>query len=289
MAYTEQAFKRHFATALLIRLGAAAAKGSPDQQTVDAAWKLYEKTRSAPLEAQVFGRHKNNPSDEPGIELFGEVFPKIEKKRLFGLYTGRESTKERDERIRKAGFVLKHPTHGRPLSPVEFNFGVTSDVSSGSILMMGQSWNLTVNDAWLLGGVHAQQPFYLAFRATYKNIFSDTYKHNLTITGREMLGLLLSGYRLKSGGESLGEVMVCENPTKADRMNLVEYAAAAQNIENPLKGKDMLIGLYNDESARKNIPADLLKEAEDAIKDADKWRGKYVEMARAAKVDLSAS
>lgn len=292
MAYDQVKFKQHFEMAVKIRLGDKQGAASPDLQTADAAWELYEKTRTAPLGMQVFGRHKNNPSDlvgEPGIELYGEVFPKIEKKRFFGLYTGRESSKERDARVKKAGFEaqLVHPTHGqRAVSPMEFNFGVTSDVSSGSILMMGKAWNLTVNDSWLLGGVHAQQPFYLAFKKSYSNLFTSNYKHNLTITGRELLGLLLAGYELKDGGE-LGDVMVCKDPTKADKLTLITYATAAQQFEDPLKGKDMLIGYFNDPNTKKNLSADLLKEATDAIAATDTVRSDYVRTAKGAKFDIA--
>jgi hypothetical protein len=290
MAYAEGRFKQHYKAAVEIRLGVDAAKNSPNLTSDGEAWKLYESTRTAPLGLQVFGRHKTNASQlagEPGIELHGQVFPKIAKKRFFGMWKGRESAKERDARVTKAGFQpqLVHPTHQRDVSPVEFNFGITSDRSSGSILMMGQSWNLTINDAWLLGGVHSHQPFYLAFRKSYKNLFTDSYKHNLTITGRELLGLLLSGYKLEAGGE-LGDVMVCKNPGKADKMTLVKYATAAQQYEGPLKGKDMLVNFYNDPKTRDQIPKDLLGEVEQAIKDTNDIRGKFVAIARGAKFNL---
>jgi hypothetical protein len=170
---------------------------------------------------------------------------------------------------------------------MEFNFGVTSDQSTGSILMVGQAWNLTVNDAWLLGGAHAHQPFYLAFKKSYSNIFTDNLEHTLTITGREPLGLLLSGYHLQVGGDALGDVMVCKDTTKADQMMLVKYAVAAQVFEQPLVGNEAIINSNKDPATRKLILKDLTDGIEAAIREVGDLKGRYVETARAATFNLA--
>jgi hypothetical protein len=74
------------------------------------------------------------------------------------------------------------------------NFGVVNNSDNGSILLMGSAlWNLTVNDCWVLGAVHSQLPFYPASTVSNANIFDD--KYILSITGRELFGLALFGYR----------------------------------------------------------------------------------------------
>ena len=84
MAYSQKMFEQDFNLAVEIRVGKDQAKQFVGK-TTGPAWTLYQKTMTAPLGLQVFGRHKKNPSElqgEPGIELHGQVFPKLKKKRF---------------------------------------------------------------------------------------------------------------------------------------------------------------------------------------------------------------
>ncbi len=290
MAYTELSFKDDYKAAVERRVDAKLAAGIVNK-TSQEAWKLYENARTAPLGLQVFGRHKKNPSDlkgEPGIELFGEVFPKFKKKRLFGLLgTSTESTKKWEARTSGFQTQLEHPTYPeRKKTPMEFNFGVVSHASTGGILMMGNDvWNLNINDAWVTGGVHAHQPFYIAFKLSYENVFTDTFKHNLTITGRELLGLLLAGYQLEINREheQLGGAMVCAKATEADELTLDDYSMIAQLFEGPLKGMDVLSQFRNQLDQLPQTEQDRYRQS---VARAEEMRQNFVAIAREAGVNL---
>jgi hypothetical protein len=109
------------------------------------------------------------------------------------------------------------------------NFGVVNNEHAGSILLMGSdNWNFTVNDCWLLGAVHSHLPFYPASSVSEANIFDD--KHVLSITGRELYGLALFGYRQEIGHPSIGSVFEIQNPGKATGATLKAYQQAMNNL-----------------------------------------------------------
>jgi hypothetical protein len=187
------------------------------------AWDLYTRSQSPALGFHIFGRHVNNEqrwSQDGGVDLFS----------------------------RQPGPQIAHPTDkSRSLSAMEFNFGIVNDTSDGSILMMGgQNWNLHVNDAWVMGGVHTYQPFYSASKLSKENIFRNQGASTiLGITGREFLGLLLAGYKKESGHEALGVVMVCKNRGQADQLDFSLYEKAVQDIE-AAKANHVVIGMAAD-------------------------------------------
>ena len=102
------------------------------------------------------------------------------------------------------------------------NFGTTSDRTPGSVLW-STYWSIPLNDSWLMGGIHAQLPFYLASPRTKQNIVDPTF--GVTVTGRELIGLMEFGYGLNPNTR-LGEVFECDEPAKAVAATFVAYEAA---------------------------------------------------------------
>jgi len=113
------------------------------------------------------------------------------------------------------------------------NFGTVNNQNDklGSILLMGGgSWNFTVNDAWLIGGVHAKLDFYPASIVHRGNVLDNRYW--LTITGRELLGLAIFGYRQAFGHPSIGHVYICDDTNKAEAASLPAYQLAVSKIKS---------------------------------------------------------
>jgi len=198
--------------------------GSPGV-TAQTAWDLYTNSQKVALGFHLFGRHVSNEdrwNSEGGIDLFSKQPGDLGN--------------------------IDHPTApGRAMSAMEYNFGLVNDSTDGSILMMGgQNWNLHVNDAWLMGGVHAYLPFYSASKLTKANIFrGEGASTVLGITGREFLGLLLAGYKVEKGHDALGVVMVCSDKKQADRLDFSLYEQTVQLIEEQ-KSRQTVIDMAAD-------------------------------------------
>jgi len=172
---------------------------------VDVAWKLYQNARKPNLDFHLFGRH----------------------------ITGKKAKSLQDFRDEKGKTAqLPKELQGITKSSIdkyEQNFGYVNDSGNGSILMMGgQKWNFTVNDSWLLGGVHSHLPFYAASPISKANILDKQYY--LSITGRELLGLALFGYKEEKGHPALGTVYVCADKKKASAARLTDYQLAVSEI-----------------------------------------------------------
>lgn len=208
MAYdTFAQFREHFEVA---QLGAQAVHGvmshtKPIDPTV--AWKLYQHARKPTLGFHVFGRH----------------------------VTG-EKAKELQQLRNKKGRNVELPKHMQgitksPFDQFEKNFGYVNDLGDGSILMMGgNKWNFTVNDSWLIGGVHSQLPFYAASVINKENMLDKRYA--LSITGRELLGLAFFGYRQIHNHKALGVAYVCADSDKARGATLTDYQAEVGGIKS---------------------------------------------------------
>ena len=208
MAYdTFGAFRPHFEAA---QLGAQAVHGinnATKPVAADVAWQLYTNARSPKLGFHVFGRH----------------------------VTG-DKAKELQNLRQAKGKTADLPKHMQgitksPIDQFEKNFGYVNDVGDGSILMMGGGkWNFTVNDSWLLGGVHSRLPFYAASVISKANMLDRQY--SLSITGRELLGLALFGYTQVHNHKALGVAYICDDSGKASGATLVEYQAALGSIKS---------------------------------------------------------
>ncbi len=177
----------------------------------DVAWEVYKHSKAPGLKFHIFGRHvkfEERWAKEGGIDLASKQPGALGQ--------------------------IPHPTDAsRTMSAMEYNFGIVNDSTDGSILMMGgTNWNLHVNDAWLMGGVHAYLPFYSASELNRDNLFRTEGKSSvLTITGRELFGLLLANYKVESGHPALGIAMVCKNKPQADRLDFSTYENAVKLVE----------------------------------------------------------
>ncbi|MDX8349988.1 hypothetical protein SLH49_18520 [Cognatiyoonia sp. IB215446] len=121
------------------------------------AWDLYQNTRRAPLQMQIFGRHIFDQNEQ--VIKFAKSAPSGDSKQMPSFMVGITQT-ELD------------------------NFGKTNANETGSALLTRRdSWNLTINDVWVCGGAHAVQEFHPASPINARNIFSQ--QHILTITGRD--------------------------------------------------------------------------------------------------------
>jgi len=158
-------------------------------------WALYQNTKKASLNIQVFGRHIFDA--ESAVRKFQAETPVGTSRQLPDFMVG--------------------------LTNIEFaNFGKANAETSGSALLTGKDkWNFTMNDTWLLGGAHGHQQFHPASSINYKNIFHNTFI--LTITGRELFGLALAGYKEAMGHKTLGKIYVPSSKSKADALDLVTY------------------------------------------------------------------
>lgn len=170
------------------------------------AWDLYQNTRrGGHLGLQVFGRHQIDQT--ANIKKFTAETPIRESRTL--------------------------PEHLVGLSEPEFtNFAKVNSETSGSVLKVNADvWNLTVNDVWVCAGVHSMQPFYSASPINFRNIFNQNF--GLTITGRELFGLALGGYKEKtamSRDAVWSKVFVPSSQSESDFLTLVEYQVRIADI-----------------------------------------------------------
>lgn len=131
------------------------------------------------------------------------------------------------------GRIVRPPTAGAPpvigLGDIErINFGTSSDRSPGSVLW-SKYWSIPLNDSWLMGGIHARLPFYLASPRTKANIVDPAF--GFTVTGRELIGLTTFGYQVNPNTR-LGEVFECKAAGKATSATFMQYESAVRDAKS---------------------------------------------------------
>ena len=179
----------------------------------EVAWRVYMNTKRAGLGFQVFGRHVIDQAER--IELFKKNVPKGESAQM--------------------------PKFMQGLTDCEFDgFGRANDETSGSALKISNTkWNFTVNDAWVLGGVHSFQPFYPASPVISANILHNRFA--VTITGRELVGLALAGYKeYNTGYDALGTIYECKNRSIAMKLTLIDYQVKLSELKTDADAKNFL-------------------------------------------------
>jgi hypothetical protein len=123
------------------------------------------------------------------------------------------------------------PVGGPPIIGIgdveRLNFGTSSERAGGSVLW-SRYWSIPLNDSWLLGGVHAALPFYLASPRTASNLNDPT--HGMTVTARELIGLKTFGYQMNPNTR-LGEVFECADPHRAATATLQQYQRAVEESQ----------------------------------------------------------
>lgn len=182
----------------------------PQTKSVDPTigWLLYQNSLKPALGFQTFGRH-----------ITGDKAKELMK------------------------FRGKHPTAQLPTAMVGMNhsekffknFGVVSDEKDGSILLMGGGkWNFTINDSWLLGGINGKNDFYAASPIVKKNIIDQDYV--LSITGRELYGLALFGYKMVTTSHGVG--FVPDSTSSAENANLVDYQVGIAGLKKASQAEE---------------------------------------------------
>jgi hypothetical protein len=234
-------------------LAADAYKGYFKVVPDDVAWNAYtnaaKKTDSdsSTLGLMLFGRHA--ASIKKGItEAFTRRQDEIAAKHLklsnsrfvpkaYVKSWHRKATRTNDATWKRELGAVTGVIETDESSAMRKNFGVVNNNESGSILLMGNSnWNLTINDTWLLGAVHSQLPFYPASPVSRANIFDD--KHVLSITGRELFGLAIFGYKqVIPEYAALGTAFVVSDQGKAQNATLVAYQQAMSGITSGVANK----------------------------------------------------
>jgi hypothetical protein len=124
------------------------------------------------------------------------------------------------------GRIVKKEAGAPPMIGLDdierINFGTTCDRNAGSVLW-SKYWSIPLNDAWLMGGIHHQLPFYLASPRIMANLADPQF--GTTVTARELIGLTTFGYQ-RNPNTRLGEVLECENYGKARSATFAQYVAA---------------------------------------------------------------
>ena len=179
--------------------------GQRDQDTMLRAWTVYTNHRhAAPLGMQVFGRHNKfrtgrmvSNSVQPGITL-------AEMKNFRAPGAPDNTRLATDEKM------------------------IANSLQGGSILrIIPDQWTPQINDSWLCGGVHSLQPFHSASILNDENVFS-TDEHIVTVTGRELVGLALAGY--KRHNTQFEPIFARTITTKCDDLTLVMYKAKLDEL-----------------------------------------------------------
>jgi hypothetical protein len=126
----------------------------------------------------------------------------------------------------------------------------TSVGARGNVLKMDR-WHPTMNDCWVLGGVHRGATFKLVSPRIPDNIWnSQGYP---VVTARELLGLLHYGYKIERGGSET--LLVPKNSDLARKSRITDYwdFMVKKTQEGPALIRELL-----DTSLKANLHAELL-------------------------------
>lgn len=203
------------------------------------AWALYTKARKPPLMCTVVGCH---------VTLKIKAAPKKTK------WSPEEPVHApNDGGIQwfGGGGLTNDPNSPTGVSGAEDhvaeNFGLVAETTgigdkfTGSILGAAE-WDKRINDTWVLAGIHGMLPAYCASPLTQGNLLDDTYF--LSMTGREVAGLLMFGYRkvISNTTGKLGDVLECKDNLAAFKAT---YSAYNQRLAK-LKSKGDALALLKE-------------------------------------------
>jgi hypothetical protein len=105
------------------------------------------------------------------------------------------------------------------------NFGtVDENKEVTGVILDSSNWTLLANDAWLLGGLHALTEFHFASPLRWENLW-DPEQQRMTVTAREVIGILGHSFEILRPNPKLEAVAVCENDVNARNANLLTYKA----------------------------------------------------------------
>jgi len=106
--------------------------------------------------------------------------------------------------------------------------------TKGNIQVMDK-WSPTVNDCWVLGGVHRRADFELVSIQTLQNLWDFKMGFHI-VTAREILGVLRFGYKLDRGKTPLR--FVCNDSAVAQRATIEDYERYMKEMQG--KGPDSI-------------------------------------------------
>jgi hypothetical protein len=101
--------------------------------------------------------------------------------------------------------------------------------ASGSVLR-DHGWSILLNDAFLLGGVHALHQFRVASPRIGDNLYNST-KCEMTVMGRELVGLKTFGYEPVREQSGAGEAFIPKKPELALNATFEAYQKAVVQAE----------------------------------------------------------
>lgn len=202
MTYTSiEEYRPHYEAASLAAQAVHGIIAQTKPVVATVGWQLYQNALRPALGFQTFGRHVTGDKAK-ALMKFRDDHPTAQlPKDLIGM--------NHSEKFFK-------------------NFGVVNDAEAGSVLLMGGGkWNFTINDSWLLGGVNGLQDFYSASPILKDNVLDKRYI--LSITGRELFGLAIFGYRMVKTAYGIG--FTPGSDKLATNANLVDYQAAIAQLK----------------------------------------------------------
>jgi hypothetical protein len=121
----------------------------------------------------------------------------------------------------------------KDLETVKKEYGLAEE--GGQMLIGVKTWDILVNDSWILGGIHAQLPFLLKTVLTFDSVYNVEQKNNLDqtrvmyVTTREIAGLNLFGYK-KDKEDAEGQHFLCTDKNAASDANFESYRMHTQAV-----------------------------------------------------------
>lgn len=108
--------------------------------------------------------------------------------------------------------------------------------TGGAMLIGVKSWDIIVNDCWMMGGINAQIPFFLKTVLDYNAVYNTAQKANadptraLFVTTREVAGLNLFGYSMTDPAAPDGQKFDCVQPSLAANATFKAYRQHTQAV-----------------------------------------------------------
>jgi hypothetical protein len=99
------------------------------------------------------------------------------------------------------------------------------DPSDRGSILSAKDWSLLANDAWVLGGIHARTEFHFASPLRWENLWA-TSAGRMTVTAREAICIVASGYEIIRPNPKLEAVAICVDATKANQASLLSLNRA---------------------------------------------------------------
>lgn len=133
--------------------------------------------------------------------------------------------------------------------------------TQGNIQVMDK-WSTTVNDCWVLGGVHRYANFKLVSVRTLKNLWDVNCGFHI-VTAREILGVLNFGYKMEE--EPQGVTLTCQEKVVA--MNATIEAYAKYMVDMQTKGASSIASLLDPKMLR--LPDQIITFNKEKLKHVD--------------------